>query len=230
MNEQQLSELQDKLDYRFINPQLLKNALTHSSYANENIKKGISSNERLEFLGDSLLGMNIAFLIFNNDSAMTEGKMTKLRAELVCERSLAALATELDLGKYLSLGRGEDNGGGRSRPSILADSFEAILAAIFLDGGYEPVEKLISVYFKPRLEQPLKSYADYKTALQETVHVKPGQTLLYNVVREFGPDHDKSFTIEVNLNGKTIGTGSGKTKKNAEQEAARVALETVKDS
>jgi len=227
MNERQLAELQKKLNYSFSDSALLIAALTHSSYANEKMKSGTESNERLEFLGDSLLGMAVALLIFKIKQQLTEGQMTKLRAELICERSLAELALELDLGSYLILSRGEENGGGRSRPSMLADAFEAILAAIYLDGGYDPVERLISSYFKPRIENPNHSISDYKTVLQEMVQNKPGQRLVYEKTSEFGPDHNKSFTVEVRLNGKTIGTGSGKSKKNAEQEAAKTAITTI---
>jgi len=228
MDERQLAELQKNLNYCFNDPALLKKALTHSSYANENMSKGIASNERLEFLGDSMLGMTVALLIYNDKPTLTEGQMTKLRAELVCERSLAALALELDLGSCLLLGRGEENGGGRSRPSILSDAFEAVLAAMYLDGGYEPIERFISVCFRPRLENPVQSYHDYKTLLQEAIQVKPGQSLVYEVTKEQGPDHDKSFTIEVKLNNKIIGIGTGKSKKSAEQEAAKAAIGKIK--
>ena len=201
--------------------------MTHSSYANERIRNADLSNERLEFLGDSLLGMTVALLIYNNKPALSEGQMTKLRAELVCEKSLAALALELDLGAYLLLGRGEENGGGRSRPSILSDAFEAVIAAIYLDGGYEPVERLISVLFSSRINNPSPSNNDFKTRLQEIIQSKHGQTLVYELSSEQGPDHNKSFTIDVKLNGNVIGTGTGKTKKNAEQEAAKAAIDTL---
>ena len=224
MNKMQIVELQEKLDYIFLNPALLENSMTHSSYANENVRRGMASNERLEFLGDSLLGMAVAMLIYKNKPELTEGQMTKLRAELVCEKSLAALASELNLGLYLLLGRGEENGGGRGRPSLLADAFEALLAAIYLDGGYEPVERVISAHFTSRMNYPVHKSTDYKTVLQEMVQVNPGQSIIYEKISEYGPDHNKSFTIGVKLNGKTVGTGTGKTKKSAEQEAARAAI------
>jgi len=229
MNERQISELQEKLDYSFNNTSLLIESLTHSSYANENVKSITSSNERLEFLGDSLLGMAIALLIFESKPELSEGQMTKLRAELVCEKSLAALALEMDLGSYLLLGRGEENGGGRCRPSILSDAFEAVLAAIYLDGGYTPIKQLVSVHFKSRIENPTVGYSDYKTTLQEITQVKPGQSLTYDISDEFGPDHDKSFTVDVKLNGRILGTGTGKSKKSAEQEAAKAAVNLLKD-
>jgi len=227
MNEQQISDLQEKLNYRFSDLKLLQQALTHSSYANENKKNGVASNERFEFLGDSLLGMTVALLLYNTKPELTEGQMTKLRAELVCEKNLASLASEIDLGSYLLLGRGEDNGGGRFRPSILADAFEAVLAAIYLDGGIEPIGQLIFHLFKPHTAEAMKSNSDYKTSLQEMIQVKPGQTLLYKLVNEQGPDHNKFFTVEVNLNGETIGTGTGKSKKSAEQAAANEAIRKI---
>ena len=227
MNDQRLTELQSKLSYDFKDPSLLQKSLTHSSYANENFKSGSSSNERLEFLGDSLLGMTIALLIYENKPDLSEGKMTKLRAELVCEKSLAAIAIELDLGTYLLLGRGEENGGGRSRPSILSDAFEAVLAAVYLDGGFEPIKLLISSLFKSRIIDPKQNSTDHKTILQELIQVKPDRSLVYDLIDESGPDHDKSFTVEVKLNNKIIGRGTGRSKKSAEQEAAKAAVNNV---
>ncbi|MDR2569710.1 MAG: ribonuclease III [Oscillospiraceae bacterium] len=228
MNEDLIDQLQDKINYRFTDTTLLINSLTHSSYANENAKNGITSNERFEFLGDSLLGMAVALLIFNSKPNLTEGQMTKLRAELVCEKSLAALALKLDIGSYLILGRGEENGGGRSRPSILSDAMEAIIAAIYLDGGYEAVEQFILLYFTPLMEKSAQNSSDYKTLLQEIIQLNPCQAISYEIIGQYGPDHDKSFTVDVKLNGKTIGIGTGKSKKNAEQIAAKAAIEFIK--
>jgi len=227
MNELQLNELQKKLNYEFKEPELLIKSLTHSSYANESIRSADASNERLEFLGDSLLGMTVALLIYNKKPNLSEGQMTKLRAEIVCERSLAEIAMVLDLGTFLLLGRGEENGGGRGRPSILSDAFEAVIAAIYLDGGYEPIEQLITTILSSRVDNPLPSYNDFKTCLQEIIQCKPGQSLVYELSSEQGPDHSKSFTVDVKLNGKTIGTGTGKSKKNAEQEAAKAAINNI---
>jgi len=227
MNERHLSEIQDKLGYFFGDPDLLVQSLTHSSYANENMKSGIASNERLEFLGDSLLGMTVAVLIYESKPELTEGQMTKLRAELVCEKSLAALANELSLGEYILLGHGEDIGGGRRRPSILADALEAVLAAIYLDSGFEPTMRFVSDHFKRQLDDPLNSNSDYKTILQEMIQEKPGQTHLYDLIGETGPDHDKTFTVELKLNGKPFGTGKGKNKKSAEQAAAKAAIHNI---
>jgi ribonuclease-3 len=227
MNEKKLTVLQEKLDHKFNDITLLNAALTHSSYANENVKRGSISNERLEFLGDSILGMAVAALIYNEKPNLTEGQMTRLRAELVCEKSLAALATELGLGEYLILGRGEEKSGGRNRPSLRADAFEAILAAMYLDGGFEPVRALIAKIFKSRLDSPILSITDYKTALQEAVQVKSGHSLVYHLVNEQGPDHEKQFTVEARLNDKALGTGTGKSKKIAEQNAAKAAIERL---
>ena len=224
MNDLQISQLQQRLNYFFRDPKLLISSLTHSSYANENIKSGVSSNERFEFLGDSLLGMAVAMLLYNSKPELTEGQMTKLRAEIVCEKNLASLATELELGSCLKLGRGEERGGGRHRPSILADAFEAVLAAVYLDGGFKPVEKLTITFFGKHIDSPVKSYTDHKTVLQEMIQVKPGQTLVYEIIDQQGPDHSKIFTVEAKLNGKTIGTGTGKSKKSAEQASAKAAI------
>jgi len=224
MNDLQISQLQQRLNYIFRDPKLLISSLIHSSYANENKKSGVSSNERFEFLGDSLLGMAVAMLLYNSKPELTEGQMTKLRAEIVCEKNLASLATELDLGSCLMLGRGEERGGGRHRPSILADAFEAVLAAIFLDGGFEPVGQLTQSFFGKHIDSPVKNYTDHKTLLQEMIQVKPGQTLIYELIDQQGPDHSKIFTVEAKLNGRTIGTGTGKSKKSAEQASARAAI------
>ena len=231
MNKQQLKELQKKLNYNFKKPELLIMALTHSSYANENKKDRLASNERLEFLGDSILSLVVAELIYKHKSNIPEGQMTKLRAELVCEKNLAALAQTIDLGSYIILGRGEDKGGGRFRPSILADTMEALLAAIYLDSGL----KHVSSFIKKRLFKDTKDtkeiqfeITDYKTTLQELIQTKPGQALSYHVVKESGPDHMKTFTVEVHLNGKHYGIGTGKSKKEAEQAAAMSALNSDK--
>jgi len=228
MNELQINNLQKKIDYYFNDPALLIKALTHSSYANEGVKKDSASNERLEFLGDSLLGMTVALLIFNSKPELSEGQMTKLRAELVCEKSLAEIALELDLGAYILLGRGEKNTGGQKRPSILSDTLEAMIAAMYLDGGYVPVEQFVTRIFIPRITNPDKSITDYKTVLQEVIQCKPGQTLIYEVTGEQGPDHDKYFTVDVKLNSQKLGTGEGKSKKRAEQEAAKAAIKIIK--
>jgi len=224
MGEAQLAQLQTKLGYKFKDPALLQAALTHSSYANENRKSRMPCNERLEFLGDSVLGMTVAALIYKKKPNMPEGQMTRLRAELVCEKSLSAIAADFGLGGCLLLGRGEEKGGGRERPSILADALEAVLAAIYLDGGLKSATKLIRGFFAKRLDRIGASITDYKTALQELIQEKHGQSLSYHTIDESGPDHLKSFTVEVRLNDRTVGLGTGKSKKEAEQTAARSAL------
>ena len=231
MNEHHLTELQERLGYKFKKLDLLVVALTHSSYANENKKDGLASNERLEFLGDSILGFTVSELIYKHREKMPEGLMTKFRAELVCEKSLASLAGTLGIGKCLMLGRGEEKGGGRYRPSILADATEAVLAAMYLDGGLRPVAALLKKHlFSAASEMAEYNSTDYKTALQEAIQAKPRQVLSYCIADESGPDHMKIYTAEVRLNGGFIGRGVGKSKKEAEQEAARAALGMIAPS
>ena len=225
VNNLHLNELQIKLNYSFNNIALLAVALTHSSYANEHKRDGFYNNERLEFLGDSVLGLSVAELIYKHKSKIPEGQMTKLRSELVCEKSLTSVAESLDLGSYLLLGKGEEKGGGRSRPSILADAVEAVLAAIYLDGGLQPVISFVKEKLFLSAEIYCAEATDYKTALQELIQMKQGQSLSYHVIEESGPDHMKLFTVEVRLNGKFYGAGTGKSKKEAEQAAAMFALQ-----
>lgn len=225
-----MKKLEEKLGYSFGNPALLENALTHSSYANENRTKGETSNERLEFLGDSVLGMVVADYLFRSHPDMPEGELTRTRAALVCEDSLVEVAAQLELGSYLKLGRGEDAGGGRRRPSIQADAVEAVIAALYLDGGMDTARGFIERHILSALDSgsPSLLLGDYKTELQELIQRKSGQSLSYALLGESGPDHDKVFTSEVCLNGKPIGSGSGRTKKEAEQAAAHAALEALK--
>lgn len=223
-----MDALEAKLGYAFHDRRLLENALMHSSYANENRARGYTSNERLEFLGDSVLGMVTATRLYHLYPDMPEGKMSRLRAELVCEQSLHAVALELNLGDYIRLGHGEARNGGRERPSILADAVEAVIAAMYLDGGLEPARRFIFDHILTGLaEGQMHHVTDYKTDLQERVQRKPGQTLEYTLISESGPDHNKTFTMNVLLNGKEIGQGSGRTKKEAEQAAAKCALERI---
>ena len=216
--------LEQKLGYKFNNINLLKNALTHSSYANE-VRNGFSSNERLEFLGDSVLSIVVSDYIYKHYPNMPEGELTKLRASLVCEKSLCAFSRELELGSYLMLGKGEEKGGGRERDSILADAFEAVLAAIYLDGGMEPARRHVMNFVLRELKHTDDEvFKDYKTALQEIIQRNPEESVTYILIDESGPDHDKSFTVEVRLNSNVIGKGTGKNKKRAEQMAAKEAL------
>lgn len=222
-----MKTLEERLGYQFKNRSLLENALTHSSYANEHRESGITSNERLEFLGDSVLGMVVADHLFREHPHMPEGELTRTRAALVCEGSLVEVACALELGDYLRLGKGEDAGGGRERPSILADATEAVLAAVYLDGGIAQARRLIRVLILGN-EEEMSASRDYKTALQELIQRESGQTLTYRLVGEEGPDHAKRFSVEVALNGKTVGAGEGRTKKAAEQNAAKAAMEQIK--
>lgn len=220
-----MKELEAKLGYTFQNRKLLEHALTHSSYANEH-REGLTSNERLEFLGDSVLGMVVADHLYRTHMDMPEGELTRTRAALVCEGSLYEVAKRLGLGGYLRLGKGEDAGGGRSRPSILADAVESVLAAVYLDGGIAEARRLIRALILDR-EVEKAVDRDYKTALQELVQRESGQVLAYRAVGERGPDHAKIFIMEVELNRKNVGVGEGRTKKEAEQMAARAALERL---
>ena len=223
-----METLEARIGYTFHDRRLLQNALMHSSYANENRARGCTSNERLEFLGDSVLGMVTAMRLYRLYPDMPEGKLSRLRAELVCEQSLHAVALELGLGSYIRLGHGEARNGGRERPSILADAVEAIIAAIYLDGGLESAQRFILDHIVTGLaEGQMHHVADYKTDLQERVQRKPGQALEYTLLSESGPDHNKSFTMNVLLNGSEIGRGTGRTKKEAEQSAAKSALERM---
>lgn len=220
-------ELEEKIGYEFKNKDLLSNALTHSSYANENRENGVFSNERLEYLGDAVLELISARYIYDMKPAMPEGKMTRLRSELVCEQSLYAVAKELSLGKYLRMGKGEDKNGGRERPSILADATEAVLAAMYLDGGFAVADEFIRRMLLNPASIKDKSTEDYKTELQELVQRTQGSRISYEQVDESGPDHNKVFTFRVKLNGSEIGRGKGRTKKEAEQAAAREALKKL---
>ena len=222
-----MKTLETKLGYQFQNPKLLDHALTHSSYANEHHLGSISSNERLEFLGDSVLGMIVADHLYRTFPDLPEGDLTRIRANLVCEGSLVLVAQELDLGRYLKLGKGENACGGRSRPSILADAVEAVLAAVFLDGGLAHDRDIIQRFLLDRMEQVNRASRDHKTYLQELVQRKSGQVLSYELIGESGPDHNKTFQMQVLLNGQPIGQGTGHSKKEAEQAAANAAIERL---
>lgn len=223
-----MKTLQEKLKYQFNNEGLLLNALTHSSYANE-VRNGVSSNERLEFLGDSVLSIIVSEYIYKKFHNLPEGELTKIRASLVCEKTLCQFSRELDLGDYLRLGKGEEKGGGRERDSILADAFEAVLAAMYLDGGFEKAKTHVLRFIKDELFNPseTESFKDYKTALQEIIQRNPEESVTYILTGESGPDHDKVFEVEVRLNSNTIGKGKGKNKKQAEQFAAKEALQLM---
>ena len=224
-----MQELEKKLNYAFRNPTLLEEALRHSSYANEHRAAGFHSNERLEFLGDSVLGFVTAEFLFLQHPDMPEGDLTRIRAALVCEQSLHEVAEQLNLGRYLKLGKGEEAGGGRKRISILADAVEAVFAAVYLDGGIEAASALIHRVLLDNQQEEMveERRRDYKTSLQELVQRQADQVLTYRMVGEQGPDHAKIFQAEVQLNGKPLGTGTGHSKKEAEQAAAKAALKTL---
>lgn len=224
----QLEEFEKKIGYIFKNKLLLKRALTHSSYANEK-RDSEQSYERLEFLGDSILGFVTAEYLFKAYPDLPEGRLTKSRASIVCERSLCEFSKRLDIGEFLFLSHGEKHSGGRERPSILADVFEATIAAIYIDSGdLEEAKKFTLKFISPAAEkQTVKPFKDYKTMLQEIVQQNPQEKLEYVVVSESGPDHDKHFKVEVHLNNNVIGKGGGKSKKGAQQQAAREALELM---
>ena len=223
--------LEENLGYTFRDRKLLEAALYHSSYANEHRGSGIRSNERLEFLGDSVLGMVTADYLYRKHPDLPEGDLTRIRAALVREESLYEVAQSLNLGSYLKLGRGVESGGGRQRPSILADATESVFAAVYLDGGLEEARRIIHrvLLDKEREEVVEERRRDYKTALQELVQRTPGNTITYHLLEEMGPDHCRVFVMEVRLNGQSAGRGEGRSKKSAEQAAARDALKKMEE-
>ena len=224
-----MQKLEETIGYRFRNRKLLETALTHSSFANERHDSGEESYERLEFLGDSILGHITADYLYHHEPPIPEGRMTRLRAELVCEQSLHRIAQRLELGKYMRLGKGEERTHGRERPSILADMVESILAAMYLDSGSleEPRRFVMNeLLLQADLGEQHRS-EDYKTALQELIQRKPNQIISYDMLSQSGPDHDKTFVFQVLVNGVPVGQGRGRSKKEAEQMAAREALESL---
>ena len=219
-------DLEKRIGYHFREKQYLQTAVTHSSYANE-MKDPTPYNERQEFLGDAVLSIVVSDYLFKN-SSLAEGDLTKLRAALVCEKSLCGFAAKIDLGSAIRLGKGEEMMGGRTRPSILADAFEALIAAIYLDSGIESARKFVLPFVTEMLEhEDSLSFKDYKTILQEIIQQNPEEKLVYKLVGEKGPDHDKRFLVDVMLNSNVIGRGEGRSKKNAEQMAAKEALELM---
>ena len=221
-----IQQLQQVIHYQFHNITFLEVALTHSSYANE-MRHQVRYNERQEFLGDAVLSIIVSDYLFNNYT-VPEGDLTKLRAALVCERSLDVMANKIGLGDYLRLGHGEEMTGGRTRPSIIADAFEALIAAIYLDSGIESAREFVLPFVIEMLEhEDSLSFKDYKTILQEIIQQNPEEKLVYKLVGEQGPDHDKRFVVEVLLNSNVIGKGQGRSKKTAEQMAAKEALELM---
>lgn len=223
MEQLEQSKFEERIGYHFKNSELLTEALCHSSYANE--KRGtLRCNERLEFLGDSVLSIVVSTHLFTNCTHLPEGELTKIRAALVCESSLYGWAQQIGLGDFLLLGHGEEQSGGRQRPSILADAFEAVIAAIFLDGGMEAARPYVLGFLPEHFDRQNAAFHDYKTVLQEVIQQNPEERVEYVLVGAEGPDHAKVFHMEVRLNSNVIGRGSGKSKKIAEQMAAKEAL------
>ena len=221
-----METLEKRMNYRFKNRAYLMQALTHSSFANER-NNGSKSNERMEFLGDSVLSLISSQFLFETYPDMPEGELSKLKAALVCTESLSGFARQIHLGDYLFLGKGESHTGGAERPSILEDAFESLIAAIYLDGGLECARTFDLGFLKPALENHNINFKDYKTTLQEVIQQNPDQSINYVFVGSSGPDHDKVFEAEVRLNSNVIGRGKGKSKKSAEQAAAREALKLM---
>ncbi len=222
-----LEEFENKIEYKFKDIKLLKNAFTHTSYANEN---KVQSNEKLEFLGDAILEFTVSEYLYKNYKTLKEGEMTKVRATVVCEDSLYKIATKYHFDELLYLGRSERLSGGAQKPAILADSVEAVIAAIFMDSGIEEAKRFILENLKDEIENASKNVGqkDYKTVLQEELQKHGSVKIEYEIIEEKGPDHDKTFVSEVKCDGKVLATGSGNTKKQAEMEAARKALEMKK--
>lgn len=224
--KEKLSELEQKINYKFEKKYVLDRAMTHSSYANQYNLSYVEHNERMEFLGDAVLELVISEYIFKKYKNKPEGKLTKIRANIVCEDSLYERAKKINLGDYLELGRGENITGGRERASILADAYEALIAAVYIDGGLEPAREFIIPRFEDAIESIVKkeNFKDYKSRLQEYVQKDGSSSIRYETVAEEGPDHDKVFFVNVWVNSSLSGEGRGKSKKEAEQEAARAAL------
>ncbi len=227
-----LEALQDRLGHRFRNEELLLRALVHRSFAYEN-QEVCEDNETFEFLGDSVLGLAISHLLLDLFPNCDEGELSRLRSSIVNERELAQIASSLNLGDFLFLGKGEDLSGGRQKPSLLANGLEAVLAAVYLDGGLEPALRLVRTIFSDYLENQEEDYLlktldkDYKTQLQEITQAKLKLTPVYNLEEEKGPDHDKTFFMRVEIGEQVLAYGHGKSKKEAQQEAARKAIARI---
>lgn len=222
-----MKEIEEKIGYEFKKEKYLENALTHSSYANECRK---NSNERLEFLGDSVLSVIISDYIFKRMGKVNEGDLSKLRASLVCEQALDTVARRIELDKFILLGHGEEMTGGRQRPSIVSDAFEAIIAAIYLDGGLETAREWVLNLMMKDIESAIKGNCvhDYKTRLQEKIQKRKNSVIEYELIKEEGAEHAKTFTMQVKINNEPMGTGVGKNKKEAAQKAAKEALKALK--
>ncbi len=229
IKEQKFNQLQDRLGIHFRNDKLLKQAFTHSSYVNEHRRKPYEDNERLEFLGDAVLELTVSKYLFEKYPMMSEGELTKLRAAIVCEPSLVVFANQLSFGEFVLLGKGEEMTGGRERPAMLADVFESFIGALYLDSGLEPVVQFLRKVVFPRIDEGAFSHVmDFKSQLQELIQRDNCGTLQYKILQEKGPAHNREFVSTVLLNGETLGTGIGRSKKEAEQRAAELALREMK--
>lgn len=224
-----ISDFEEKIDYTFKNLSNLFVALTHSSYANENKDEKLKSNERLEFLGDAVLNIAISEKIYTDFSGLAEGELTKMRAAIVCEPSLMKCANQIEIGKYLLLGKGEELSGGRTRASILSDAMEALIGAIYLDGGLKNAKKFVYKVMNKTLEESSSGliFMDYKSQLQELIQKKSEEKITYEIIEEKGPDHNKIFVSQLKIGDNIFGIGEGKTKKEAEQNAANAALKRI---
>lgn len=226
------SDFEKIIQYEFRDKALLDKALTHSSYCREHTSESRNNNERLEFLGDAFFDAIISVELYRRLEKVDEGKLTKTRALIVCEKSLAAVAVRLRIGEYLNMGKGEEHSGGRHRESILADAVEAVVGAIYLDGGYDEAARFVSREFAPTIEDALagRLFTDFKTQVQEILQKRGRKTVIsYHLDRETGPDHDKTFYVHLVCNGKTLGSGCGKSKKEAEQNAAKATFDILSD-
>ncbi len=223
-----LEELEKKIGYIFQDKKLLRQALTHSSFANEQKINKVGNYERLEFLGDAVLELVSSDFLFHENPQMPEGQLTRLRSSMVCEPALAYCARDLELEKYILLGKGEETTGGRNRDSIISDVMEAVIGALYLDGGFQAAHRFIHRFVLSDLENKILFY-DSKSTLQEMIQTTPGMQLSYVLIGEEGPEHDKQFLVEARLDGKTAGRGKGRTKKAAEQQAAYETLLTLRE-
>ncbi|KOF10386.1 ribonuclease III [Planococcus glaciei] len=224
-------QLQKELNIEFKNPALLYQAFTHSSYVNEHRRRHYTDNERLEFLGDAVLELSVSHFLYAKYPEMSEGELTKLRAAIVCEPSLVLFANELNFGKYILLGKGEEQTGGRTRPALLADVFESYIGALYLDQGMEPVVKFLEVVLFPKVGTGAFSHVmDYKSQLQELVQQKNNGALIYEIIDERGPAHSRIFVTRVSLADQELGIGNGRSKKEAEQQAAQLAIQKLQEA
>lgn len=223
MNKKNLDDLEERIGYRFKDKELLRNSMTHSSFSNECQLQKFTCNERLEFLGDAVLEITVSDYLYHLTPELSEGKMSTTRASIVCEATLALCCKEIELGSYILLGRGEEHTGGRERSSILSDAMEALIGAVYLDGGITSAKEFIYRFILNDIDNK-KLFFDSKSILQEWVQAEGSGPLVYHLIDESGPEHARIFTMEARLGGTVIGTGSGRTKKAAEQEAAYCAI------